>query len=334
MINIDVPSKSLCQNFPQLEEGVKNHVEFGGKCKEFFDSYKKLKLIDDSLSSNDFYNNLKSFSVVYRQISDRYVEKCERDYEQLESEAMLLESMPTLTIEESNKNEEYTSKLTEVKNKIDLCKNIDEVFCKGIIELFRKASGTLIYKDALFFLPLSGGYSGSICECHCDNVAMGRSARKWFSEFLCREILDVFDKTQPLTIASIGAGLCFHELEIHALVTENGYTVNGWEIVDPIIVPETIKNFKTILQWQNPQVNVLTKQQGYHEYFTQIAEGSHPNGPPHVFLFIDVDQHIFSSTIAKMSNLMKHHCLFVEFQKGSGEEPYERTNSILIDKKT
>jgi hypothetical protein len=335
MININVLSESSCQNFTQLEEGVQKHLEFGKKCQVFFNSYRKLKLTDEGcLSSADCYNNRESFSKMYRQISGHYVEKCKGDYKQLENEAMLLGSMDTLAMEEVNKNEEYTLRLIEIKKNIDLCKNIDDVFCNGVIELFRKASEVLIYKDVLFFLPLDGGYTGSIGECHCDNVAMGRSSRRKFSEFLCREISDIFAKTQPLTIASIGAGLCFHELEIHTLVTASGYKVKDWEIVDPIIVTETIKNFQTILQWQDPQVEVVTKEQRCQEYFTQIAEGSHLNGPPHVFLFIDVDQHIFSSTIAKMTTLMRHDCLFAEFQKRSGEEAWERMNFIQVNKNT
>src|SRR5579863_7440745 len=139
MISFSPLQEKPVQNLFQLEEGLKKHLENLKACDVFFNNCKsrKLKLTDETtLSAGDYYSNSGVFTNTYNKIFDRSVEKWEKEYEQLQQETALLESMKTLAVEEINENtvsnlnksEEGSSKLVEIKAKIDECKKANEVF--------------------------------------------------------------------------------------------------------------------------------------------------------------------------------------------------------------
>ncbi len=324
----------------QLEADLQKHLEAGDKCTTFFTNVKDRKFLSQynktvrGLIERDYtilhYNNMGAFSIVYGDIFNRSLEKWESEYEQLKNGEIALEFTEKLTIAEGNEIEPMDARLGEVKKKIELCKNVDALFRKEMIALLRKNAELLLLKDSVFFLPTQGGYSGTLWECHCCDM-MGRERREQFSTMLSRDIKSSFAKEMPLTIASIGAGLCFHELEIHAVLTGEGYKIDRWVIVDPNAAPNTIANFKSILQYENPNVEVLAENIKDDKYFDGLQNGSY-NHLPDVFLYLDADLWCSLSTVEQRSLQMKHHCLFVDFRKNCYDS-YDTTNVFEVNGK-
>lgn len=273
------------------------HLEYGNKCNLFFESCEKRTLLpkqgnrEQALFMVHMYNQVP-FSTVFNDITNQCLQTWEADYERLKLEGDSLQ-------------------LEEVKQKIDQCKAADDVFRAKIILLFRKNPEILLEKDTVFFLS---GIGESIGECHCCEL-VNRQYRTYFSRELCTEVSTKFSKEKPLTIASFGAGLCFHEIEIHHLMTEKGYKIDRWVIVDPALFPKTFANFKTLVQFGNPETDVVSKNEKGEKYFAALKTSQQV---PDIFLFLDVDLHFSSREIEKFCAEVKQQkpqCLFAEMTK-------------------
>lgn len=291
---------SIGPKLAQLEASLDNHLAAGEKCEAFFNAFNSRTLLPRG-GSNEVHRlnvlaklhktNHAPFFQIFSEIDE--LGKWMKDYE-------LICLQPSEGCDE---------KLKEVQQKIASCERVNDVFSSMMVKILRESPEILLNNEDLFFI--SG--EGRLMECHCSRT-MDRVSRRSFSQSFCSEIQMNFSQEKSLTIASIGAGYCFHELEIHALVTDKGYKIDRWVIVDPSIAPQTILNFASLLQCENPEVEVVAEQKASNEYFAEIEQGNRAYTPD-VFLFIDVDLYVSSANVKKIFSKMKHHCCMANFTR-------------------
>ena len=296
----------------RLEESIHTHLTHGEKCKSFFDFFEKNNRTEGSEIIK--IQNISHFNYLFTHICNRDLEKLEEEYNQI-------------SIKITPENIEENRKLNQIKSNILLCKEINSLFCKKIIDTIKSNSSLLLSNESVFFLPGLETFEGGLGECHCSK-AMERLARKNFSEELCSEISTAFEKESALSITSIGAGACFHELEIHCLLSKLGYKINYWTLVDPCLNSKTVVNFETILNWETPNTAVIAVNQTAMQYFNGL-KNSNDKTQPNVFLFIDVDLHVKLDTLTNFFSNPQQRCCLAEYRKC--DSAFEGINIQIIN---
>jgi hypothetical protein len=295
--------ESLEENTKKLNNTLDNHLKVAKRCDNFFTqcskpegiSPSKLKKVQEQYSSN--------FSEMYRRISGDSHKTWEKQYQKI---------CVGLDVNE------------ELDKKLKLCKAANKAFQKNLLLLIQHNASALLTKEGdkgrAFFLPelrppLYGNSKpkkGGIGECHCyENVA--RKGRNQFSHHLVSEIAKYFPKEKQVHIASIGAGTCYHELEIHSLAQAAGYSISQWTLVEPNLCPQTAENFKTLAQWSSPNTVIKCDLVKADSYFSNLKNDENK---PDVFLFIDMDRFITESEMENFAKKLDHPGLYVYFSKG------------------
>jgi hypothetical protein len=301
---------TINENIIKLENALTINLQNGTKCKLFFEKYNKMFFFNPKDLERDQFNCMFSFQGMFEDISSNCLEKWEKEYQDIKIEIALLNS---------NENEELIKKMHSIQNQIEECKKTMEVFQKGIIQSLQKQPAILLKGEAIFGISPNNIYNGKISECHCSEL-MNRNNRSSFSRYLTTEIQEKWPEKKQLTIASIGAGSCFHELEIHALMVSKGYKIN-WILNDPNILPKTAANFEKMIQWITPESTVEIVREKAEQYFTvfknQVAT------LPDIFLFIDIDLSIPPQVIKSFQSQVNYPCMFAEFNKMGATDAYD-----------
>lgn len=309
-------SHSVRSDISALRENLNMRIDNGNRCEEFFNLYSLPKRNQSEDFPMAHYNYMGSFSTMFSCISDnklqQWKETCQTIFERMSS----ISSITSIAEKGSICDELY-----ELKIKIKLIEKTNEVFCKKIICLIQNNAKIMLQGEHIFFLAPLQTLQGGMGECHCCE-SMGREKRNEFSHDLIERITTVFPEKKSISIASIGAGTCFHELEIQSLALQKGYEISEWILVGPMLQSETTKNFTTIVKWATPNITVTSVSRMAHEYFTGLQNSS---SVPDVFLFIDVDLHIQESQVQDYAQKLNHLGLFAYFAKNQryGAEYYE-----------
>jgi hypothetical protein len=275
-------------------------------------------------SINKHIEDGDAFDVFFNKI------ECEKNKGQINA-LIVLQGNKAVDVFEKILNNNYASYLKQFEA---ICKDIEEIDKKQLIAGIEKTKsidqsfknkiiGTIQNNAALllsesygqaqtFFLPTPG-----LGECHCCKQT-GRVYRKAFSDQLVDEMSEYFSKSKCLTIASIGAGSCFHELEIHTLATKAGINVGSWILVDLAFKKNAVTYFTTLANWVNPSTTVQAVKESAHQYFKQMD----PSAPPDVVLFIDVFHNIKNAAILSFFETMKSKCLFACLDPTLIESPF------------
>lgn len=236
-------------------------------------------------------------SNMFSMITNHDLEKLETEFQGIKSQVIILDA---------RENEQFSSKIESIAAQFEKCKGNVETFKSETIKCIQNSADLLVDDQGCLFGTM-------VNECHCCPL-MDRSNRNSFSLALTYAIEKKWPDKKELTIASIGCGGCFHELEIHALLAQKGCKVN-WVLVDPMLFPTNISRFKMIAQWATPGINVLPSNEKAETYFDSFRNPD-PNTPlPDVFLFIDIGQHVGRKTIADFQPKVSHPCLFADYNK-------------------
>ncbi len=308
--------QSVSSDASELNKVLDDHIGNGVKCNEFFQ-------LSRSYQSKDLFSaHFKYafvFSKMFTSISNNSCQEWKEKYQTICQNITL-----TNSVEEK---ETIDNELDGLKVKIELAEKTNEVFCQKLISLIQNNAEILLKNDGVFFLGDIGRFQGGIGECHCCDL-MGREMRNYFSRELIGEIATFFPEKKSLSIASIGAGVAFHELEIHTLAHQKGYPVSEWTLVDETFDLKMVKNFETIAKWATPNTTVVALHQLSTEFFASLQNS---NSPPDVFLFIDMDMHISESQIQSYAQKLNHRGLFASFSKRKeGANFYESKNKQAI----
>jgi hypothetical protein len=118
------------------------------------------------------------------------------------------------------------------------------------------------------------------CACSCE---MGRTRpecddRKRYESLFLSAVRQFIPEKNPIRICAIGAGGCFNELVLHALLTKMEKTVQ-WVMVDPRGVPPA---FKDLVQEMSPDSTLGDDCMGF-ETMMQLMP------PPEIDIFASLD---------------------------------------------
>lgn len=288
----------------QLDTVLQRHLRFGNRCENFFGFFTKNPITLAAQQKSD----QSVFSYMFNGISQGSLKQWEQEYQNIATQVNGLDPQ---------EKEVLNKRLNELEETIQLCKKTNSVFTSGIISLIKNEPKKLFLDDGLFFLPPLTTMNGEIGECHCSKI-MEREGRNSFSTQLVAKVLQHFPKDKPISIVSIGAGACFHELEIHTLLSEKGINIHHWTLIDPVAFnPKTVANFETMVKWVSPDTNISSVQSTAVEYFNNLNATANP---PDVFLFIDLENHVTSKDIDTFRLQMKHRCLFAELTKNVADQ--------------
>lgn len=262
------------------------------KCNIFFNGPKDHPIKNPAVAS-------KFFTVVFKTISADHLEKYKANYQTVKNQKS-----------EQCQDQDLEEKITLLEGKIQNYESFLTIFQTGVAQTLQTCPETLLLRDCMIGLD----QPAIIAECHCVET-MGRAKRQYFTRLLTNKITSVFQEKKQLTIASIGAGGCFHELTIHATMNSKNYSTD-WFIVEPNPNPNIITHFKMIANWVRPNTTAESVRMKAEGFFNQLK----PTNPemPDVFLFIDVGNFIVSEDIERYGSQMKHHCLFAKYDHRDG----------------
>jgi hypothetical protein len=299
----------LNYNLSRLEDDIDNHLSCGEECNNLLLKNEKVEGLTEIY---DFQCKLeKQLNFLFNNISNRCVEKWENECLEISNKNDLIE----------HKDDKlFYYKFNIIKDKIDLCKNVNNLFFKELNYFILNNSNAIFKKPVLgsssnytiFFLP-----EGKIGECRCCEETE-REGRNAFSERLTMIVADYFDKSIALDIASVGSGLCFQELEVNLFLKREGYKIRQWTLVDPAMDLKTVENFRIIIKSTDPDTEVICFRENMNYYLNSIAD-SETGEMPHILLFIDIDSDAFLEEVDEVPSAIEdhltHQCLLAEFSK-------------------
>jgi len=288
-----------------LEASINQYLNAGEKCQKYISNYNGNILVFGDPFVRAQTESREHFKIIFESLSQNTTDLWKTEKQVIEAQVTALQDDKQITLYPHNE------RLSAIKDKILQCEKINTFFKESIGYFFRKRPEILIdtaKKGKLFGLE---NPDAEISECHCCDL-MNRKRRAQFTMLLNFNIKEIFPEKKEITVASIGAGSFFHELEIHHTLTALGYKID-WVLNDLKVSRPKIDSFSLIVGWNSPNSTITSFEGTGQKYLEQVNQT--PLVQPDVFLFIDLDGVISKQTQQFYGSKMTNICIFSEFKK-------------------
>lgn len=215
--------------------------------------------------------------------------------------------------------------LTELQKKIEEVQRRHDALIQSIKNNLKESPECLVYLHDDRKATMKGFPAIGECNCSSQLTRVNGSLRKRFTSRLDAAVSRIDTKSQ-VTLCSIGSGACFHELEIHACLSDR-YNIK-WVLIDTKYTPrfpymlEAPKVFDLLARTISSSVEVEVYSNA-KEYFEQAS------CKPDVIMLIDVEEEQKTLDLQPFRQKQKevgakgHTCLLAILNKWNRDEPVE-----------